>query len=97
MTDREKILALIKELIGKHLDDNNRAIAFELSLLIEDIHNLPAEPVPMVRWRTVIETSVGIDEEFHTSREGAEEYLESMAGRYPQKITRCEIREVKDE
>lgn len=94
MSDREKILAEITR--RRDLNYNSTEIVHELDDILDWIERLPAEPEPMVRWRTVEETPVGIDEEFHTSLEGAEEYLESMAGHYPSKITKVEIREVQN-
>ena len=51
----------------------------------------------MVRWRTIIETPVGVDEEFHTNLDAAEEYIGMCALDRPSTITKCEIREVKNE
>jgi hypothetical protein len=50
----------------------------------------------MVRWRTTIETAVGIDEEFHTNLDAAEEYIGMCALDRHSTITKCEIREVQN-
>jgi hypothetical protein len=96
---RENILELITKTMNEYdyRDPSEEYASHEMLLLISRIKELPAaEEVEFVRWRTTIETSVGIDEEFHTSLEGAEEYLESMAGRYPTKTEKVAIRRLED-
>jgi hypothetical protein len=94
MTDRELIKSEIERM---DRDTFRRGVHLAFAAIKRFIAALPAEPEPMVRWRTVIETPIGVDEEFHTNLDAAEEYIEMCALDRPSTITKCEIREVQND
>jgi hypothetical protein len=98
LIDKDKVIAEI-DAIEEIWSTGNDVIKKVCHMLRSTISHFPppAEPEPMVRWRTVIETPIGVDEEFHTNLDAAEEYIGMCALDRPSKITKCEIREVQND
>ena len=82
--------------MNESLDHYNYVARIEAELAEAKTRVAELEKDTMVRWRTIIETPVGVDEEFHTNLDAAEEYIGMCALDSPSTITKVEIREVKN-